>query len=88
LQLEDLQKRALEAVRASLTVKGAATELFSDTSVAYEELRKVVLDFVKENWAKVRESEGWEGMMDKVDRDEVQGGGSILVAVLRAVAKE
>ncbi|BGP12344.1 hypothetical protein JCM10213v2_000258 [Rhodosporidiobolus nylandii] len=82
LQLEDLQKRALEAVRASLTVKGAATELFSDTSVAYEELRKVVLEFAKENWAKVKESEGWEGMMDKVDRDEVQGGGSILVAVL------
>ncbi|BGP12327.1 hypothetical protein JCM10213_003868 [Rhodosporidiobolus nylandii] len=86
LQLEDLQKRALDAVRSSLTVKGAATELFSDTSVAYEEPRKVTLEFVKDNWAKVRESEGWKEMMERADRDEVPA--SIVAAALRAVAKE
>ncbi|GAA5950286.1 hypothetical protein JCM10213_003867 [Rhodosporidiobolus nylandii] len=86
LQLADLQERCLNEVRASLTVQGAAAELFSDTSVAYEELRKVVLEFVKENWAKVRESEGWKDCEAKAERDEVPS--SLLLAVLRAVAKE
>ncbi|BGP12339.1 hypothetical protein JCM10213v2_000252 [Rhodosporidiobolus nylandii] len=84
LQLEDLQKRALEAVRTSLTVKGAATELFSDTSVAYEDLRKVILEFVKENWAKVKESEGWKQHVEKAERDEVPS--SIVMAVFKAVS--
>ncbi|BGP12406.1 hypothetical protein JCM10213_001989 [Rhodosporidiobolus nylandii] len=60
LQLEDLQKRCLEAVLTSLRPVGAAIELFSDMALAYDDLRKVVIVFAKENWEAVKASEGWK----------------------------
>ncbi|GAA5989070.1 hypothetical protein JCM11641_002291 [Rhodosporidiobolus odoratus] len=47
LQLEDLQKKSLEAVRSSLTVAYAATEISGDTSITYEEFRQVSLEFTE-----------------------------------------
>ncbi|BGP12333.1 hypothetical protein JCM10213_003861 [Rhodosporidiobolus nylandii] len=60
LQLEDLQKRALGAVRTSLTVNGAATELFSDFSSLYEDARKVTIDFVVKNRKEVEASAAYK----------------------------
>ncbi|BGP12361.1 hypothetical protein JCM10213_002035 [Rhodosporidiobolus nylandii] len=71
LQLEDLQKRCLDALRGSLTVKGATAALLSDAALAYDELRKVILEFVREKWDKVKDSEGWKEMKGKAARDEV-----------------
>ncbi|GAA5991336.1 hypothetical protein JCM11641_004803 [Rhodosporidiobolus odoratus] len=86
LQLEDLQQKALDALKSSLVINAAAVELFGKTSIAHDDLRKVVLDFVKENWSAVRVTKSWKEIMQKVENDEIQGGGSVAVAVIRAVA--
>ncbi|GAA5988552.1 hypothetical protein JCM11641_004601 [Rhodosporidiobolus odoratus] len=87
LQLRGLQKRSLEAVRSSLTVSPAAVELFSSTSVAYDDLREIVLGFVKKHWKEVKASAAWEEKMEQVKRGEMPEGGAIaLFEVLQAVA--
>ncbi|BGP12335.1 hypothetical protein JCM10213_003858 [Rhodosporidiobolus nylandii] len=84
LQLEDLQKCALEAVQKSLTVKGAAAELFRDTSIAYEDFRKVVLDYVKAKWTKVKESEGWKAKMAEIEAGELSQAAPVLLELWKA----
>ncbi|BGP16399.1 hypothetical protein JCM10213_004044 [Rhodosporidiobolus nylandii] len=68
----------------SLTIHGAAAELFSDTSVAYEPVRKAALAFVVERFEEVSATESWKEMMAKVKRDEVQGSSSILIELMEA----
>ncbi|GAA5888916.1 hypothetical protein JCM6882_002903 [Rhodosporidiobolus microsporus] len=86
LQLPDLQTRSLDAFRSSLSASNAAAELFTDSALAYDELRAVVVEVVKANWAAVRESQGWKDKTAAIKRDEVPGGGAVLVDVLQAVA--
>ncbi|GAA6028409.1 hypothetical protein JCM8097_007017 [Rhodosporidiobolus ruineniae] len=87
LQLPDLQKRSLDAFRSFLTASNAAHELFSDTSVTYDELRGVVVGFVQEHWGEVKASEGWKAM-----RVHIQSGEApatflpVLMEVLEKVA--
>ncbi|GAA5907560.1 hypothetical protein JCM6882_004409 [Rhodosporidiobolus microsporus] len=88
LQLDDLQKRSLDALRSSLSAANAASELFSPTSIAYDELRKVVLAFVKENWKEVQKSEGWKEAKEAVKADKAApGAATVFVEVLEAVAE-
>ncbi|BGP16439.1 hypothetical protein JCM10213v2_004441 [Rhodosporidiobolus nylandii] len=63
----------LPAFSDSLTIHGAASELFSDTSVAYEPIRKAALAFVVERFEEVSASESWKEMMGRIERDEVPG---------------
>ncbi|BGP40696.1 hypothetical protein JCM10449v2_004658 [Rhodotorula kratochvilovae] len=87
LSLPSLSAAALSALAASLTPAGAASELFSRTAIAYDELRAVVLRYVVRHWEEVRASEGWKDAMARVNRDEVPGGGGVVVEVLQAVAE-
>ncbi|BGP48814.1 hypothetical protein JCM10450v2_004690 [Rhodotorula kratochvilovae] len=57
------------------------------TAIAYDELRAVVLRYVVRHWEEVRASEGWKDAMARVKRDEVPGGGGVVVEVLQAVAE-
>jgi hypothetical protein len=86
LDLDDLQQRSLEAIRCSLTVDNAAIELFSDASIAYDELRAAILAFVKENWVQVRATVSWKELLAKVKLDEIPGGAAVVVEVFQAVA--
>lgn len=85
LSLTDLQKRALDTFSSSLSVDNAAVELFSDTSVAYDELRAVILLFVKENWTKVKESTGWKELLAKIKAREMPEVAHILAEALTAM---
>lgn len=71
--LPNLNSLALAAFRSSLTVEGAAHELFDEASVLYKDLRRAVLDFVKEKATEVTATTGWIEMMGRVERDEVPG---------------
>ncbi|GAA5888785.1 hypothetical protein JCM6882_002853 [Rhodosporidiobolus microsporus] len=85
LQLDDLQARSLEAFRSSLSVSNAAAELFTDASLAYDELRAVVVEVVKANWAAVKETDGWKEKMAAIKQDEIAGGGAAVVELLQMV---
>ncbi|GAA5993317.1 hypothetical protein JCM11641_001455 [Rhodosporidiobolus odoratus] len=85
LQLEELQKKSLEAFTKSLTVGGAPYELFSETSVAYDKIRRTVLQYCKKNWAVIKVSNGWKEMMDKHKRNEMPQCGAVFAELLEMV---
>ncbi|GAA5972768.1 hypothetical protein JCM11641_003011 [Rhodosporidiobolus odoratus] len=82
LQLSNLQKTSLSALRSSLTVSCCAQKLFSDTSLAYPEVRKVVLDFVKERWDEVKDSERWRAKAELMTEGGLPKAAPVLVESL------
>ncbi|GAA5888898.1 hypothetical protein JCM6882_002894 [Rhodosporidiobolus microsporus] len=87
LQLDDLQKRSLDTFRSCLSVSNAADELFSDVSVAYDEVREIVVEFVQEHWNEVRQTEGWKERKAAVKGRECTAEvAAIAMEVLEAVA--
>ncbi|GAA5987736.1 hypothetical protein JCM10908_007191 [Rhodotorula pacifica] len=82
LQLSDLQKLALETFTANLTIAGAALELFSPPSIAYDEVRAPVLAFVLKNWDKVKVTQAWNECKAKSMRGEIEGSSQVLGEVM------
>lgn len=82
IQREELQQLALDALSSSLTNEGAAYELFSSVSIAYPDVKKVVLDYVVENWEEVQASESWTEMREKAITGEIEGIAQILFDLL------
>jgi hypothetical protein len=70
LSLDDLQKRCLDCLPSSLSVKNAGIELFSETSIAYDDWRKAVLEWVKKHWGEVKASEQWKEKMKEIKTGE------------------
>lgn len=89
LERNDLQQKALDALASSLTILGAADELFSPVSVAYDQVRKFVFDFVVKNWDEVKATESWRAVRNNVARGHGQaaaeGAAQILFDLLAAI---
>ncbi|GAA5849633.1 hypothetical protein JCM8547_000517 [Rhodosporidiobolus lusitaniae] len=85
LSLDDLQKLALTAFKDSLSVKNAAKELFSDTSIAHDHLRAAVLEVVKEKWKEIKKSAGWKDALGKIKAGEFKEAAPVLGEVFEAV---
>ena len=85
LEREELQKLALDSFASSLTINGAAAELFSPASLAYDKLRKVVVDFVVKHWKEVRATEAWHTARAKVASGQTEGGAQVLLDLLAGV---
>ncbi|KAM5538632.1 hypothetical protein V8D89_007661 [Ganoderma adspersum] len=54
LELQDLKDRAFQHIVRSLTVDNVVHEAFSAFSVAFEDVRKVEVDYMFEHWLEVR----------------------------------
>ncbi|KAL7340685.1 hypothetical protein BJY59DRAFT_677988 [Rhodotorula toruloides] len=87
LELEPLQHLCLANLKAQLTIKCAPYELFSEVSVCYDTWRKVVLDFVVDNWDAVTGSAEWDKIRGELERDEIEGATSIMLELMRRVGK-
>jgi hypothetical protein len=89
LERNDLQQKALDSLASNLTIPGAADELFSPVSVAYDQVRKIVFDFVVENWDEVKVTEAWRAVRSNVARGHGQaaaeGAAQILFDLLAAI---
>jgi len=57
LDLKDLKERASQHIIKSLTVTNVPHEVFSSFSAAFDEIRKVQVDFFLANWTEIRGSE-------------------------------
>lgn len=66
LDMPELVALSLAEVKSCITVENAIVELFSDTSCAYDDVRAMILDFVTENWAAVKDSEALKSMKAKI----------------------
>ncbi|BGP09679.1 hypothetical protein JCM10049v2_005552 [Rhodotorula toruloides] len=87
LELEPLQQLCLANLKAQLTIKCAPYELFSEMSVCYDTWRKVVLDFVVDNWDAVTGSAEWDKIKGELERDEIKGATPIMLELMRRVGK-
>ncbi|TKA52511.1 hypothetical protein B0A53_04887 [Rhodotorula sp. CCFEE 5036] len=85
LERDELQHLALDSFASSLTVSGAADELFSPVSLAYDKLRKVVFDFVVGNWKQVRTTETWNAARAIVISAPSGGATQIVFDVFAAI---
>ncbi|GJN91219.1 hypothetical protein Rhopal_004237-T1 [Rhodotorula paludigena] len=87
LQLDRLQQLCLAQLPLSLTHHGVAHELCDSASILYDEWRKVLVDFVVENWDEVTTTTSWTAVKQRVERDEVPGGASVLLQLFEAKMK-
>ena len=85
LELPHLQALALLNLKDQLMVDTAATELFSDISNIYDEVRAVVLDFVVKYWSEIKRSRGMNEFHQRLESGELPKGGPTLSALLRRV---
>lgn len=85
LQLPALQELALENLASALSVSGAASELFSPVSIAYEEVRKVVRAFVLKHLEAVCATDAWKEYKDRAARGEIEGGAMVLAELFDAM---
>ncbi|GAA5987733.1 hypothetical protein JCM10908_007188 [Rhodotorula pacifica] len=88
LQHRKLQQMALESLASFLTVNGAAHELFSPVSIAYDDLRKVIIKFVVKNFARVRTTTAWKEHQDRGARGELSGQEVMVLTELLAAVYE
>ncbi|GAA6043229.1 hypothetical protein JCM8097_008471 [Rhodosporidiobolus ruineniae] len=86
LGLSTLQKRCLDVFRSQVSVDNAAAELFSDTSIAYDDLRAIVRKFVKENWEEVKASDGWKECLQRIKAGEASTAAPVLAELLEQLA--
>jgi hypothetical protein len=83
LDLPELKNLAFISYKSSLTPAGVAKELFSDFTQCYKEPREVVLKMVKEQWEEVKETKEWKELVKRIEEDEVNGVGPVLLALMR-----
>ncbi|GAA5984453.1 hypothetical protein JCM10908_003352 [Rhodotorula pacifica] len=81
----ELQKAALDSFASHLTIDGAPYELFSPVAIAYDELRKVVVDYVVKNWKEIKVTESWKIWRGMAARGEIEGAAQVLVDLLGAI---
>ncbi|GAA5980968.1 hypothetical protein JCM5350_004782 [Sporobolomyces pararoseus] len=63
----------------------AAYELFSPLSIDYPPVRDTVLSYVIENWGKVRDTRGFEIVIEKFSSGELTRGKDLMTRLLRTV---
>lgn len=85
LQLSDLQKLALEALGSSLTVSCAIQEIFSPTAMAYDELRKLLRDFVLKHLTTIGSNPTFTAQKEKAKRGELEGPALVTMEFLTAI---
>ena len=87
LERDELQKMALDSFASDLTISGGAAELFSPVSLAYDKLRKVVVDFVVKNWKKLKVTESWRAAQAKMASGQTEGAAQILFDLFATIDK-
>ena len=85
LERDELEKMALDSFASDLTISGAADELFSPVSLAYDKLRKVVFDFAVKNWKEVRATETWKAARANATKGQAEGAAQILFDLFAAI---
>lgn len=60
LDLKDLKERASQRIIKSLTVANVTHEVFSSFSAAFDEIRKIQVDYFLANWSEIRGSEAMQ----------------------------
>lgn len=88
LDLTNLQTLCLMKLsQGGLTVNSAPAELFDETCVLFEPWRQVVVEYIAQHWAKVKETTAWKEIEQKLDADEIPGAMPIMLQLFKAREK-
>ncbi|GAA5888907.1 hypothetical protein JCM6882_002898 [Rhodosporidiobolus microsporus] len=87
LDLPRLEQICLNAIRSSLSLTGAAHELFCDTSLNFHPVRRVVLEYVRENFNEVQKTRSWQEKVRLIQLGELPEAAPVLLDLLQAVSK-
>ncbi|BGP25425.1 proteophosphoglycan ppg4 [Rhodotorula toruloides] len=79
LELDNLQEPCLANLSKQLTFDCAPYELFSDTSVCYDDWRKIMLEFVADNCDAGTAANAWAELAGRVKRDEIRGAAPVML---------
>jgi hypothetical protein len=82
LELEDLQEIALKSIYTQLTIRNAATELFSDVAYVYPAVRDTILDFVVAHWTEIRYSNAYKKIKERADAGDLPTGATHIALLL------
>lgn len=85
LHLDHLQQVCLTYIGQNITHPAAARELFDDVSILYDDWRKVLIDFVVENWDEVTTTSTWQELDARIERDELPGAAPILRQLMTGI---
>lgn len=86
LQIPDLQKLALDHIASGLSIEGVAHELFSPVATAYDEVRRLVRDFIVKRFDEVSATQAWQKLRAQAAVGEIDGGSKTLTEVLQAAS--
>ncbi|GAA5982214.1 hypothetical protein JCM11641_006228 [Rhodosporidiobolus odoratus] len=84
LRLDDLAALSLSQVRASLHVETCALELVTPTSRCFDEVQKVIVEFIVENLDAVEATTACKQVMGEIERGERMDAAPVLVKLLAA----
>jgi len=83
LEIVELKAAALEHIRYSLTPENVVTEICSPFTARFPEVRKIEREYLKANWANVRNTKSFGKLICKVFGDEPEGVGEMWLDFFR-----
>ncbi|GAA5888872.1 hypothetical protein JCM6882_002885 [Rhodosporidiobolus microsporus] len=84
LRLSALQTECLDLFKHCLSISGVALELFSDMSIAYDDYRRILINFVLRNLDAVRKSASWKAETARMKQEDPANAASILLELFEA----
>ncbi|KAJ8293483.1 hypothetical protein OF846_003494 [Rhodotorula toruloides] len=84
LELGALQKICINRLRHVLRPENAPIELFSSVSQLYDDWRKVILDYILDNWDAVMETDSWKKKKGEIDSHKLPESAPILLELFEA----
>ncbi|BGP12321.1 hypothetical protein JCM10213_003874 [Rhodosporidiobolus nylandii] len=85
LQLGDLQKRCLEAIRHTLEPETVALELLKPSTRLYEELQEAVVGCAVNEVAHFKLSDAWKEVAGKVESGQASEAAAVMLALTQAL---
>jgi len=83
LEIAELKAAALEHIRCSLTPENVVTEICSPFTARFPEVRKIEREYLKANWASVRNAKSFGKLICKVFEGEPEGVGEMWLDFFR-----
>jgi len=83
LEIVELRAAALEHIRYSLTPENVVTEICSPFTARFPEVRMIEREYLKANWANVRNTRSFGKLICKVFGDEPEGVGAMWLDFFR-----
>ncbi|BGO92113.1 hypothetical protein NBRC10512v2_004377 [Rhodotorula toruloides] len=84
LELGALQKICINRLRHVLRPENAPIELFSSVSQLYDDWRKVILDYILDNWDAVMKTDSWKKKKGEIDSRKLPESAPILLELFEA----